>query len=588
MAHVELINFLNNRLVQNGSTEELIIVGPSMGGQISRYALAYMEKQGMDHRTKLWISIDSPHHGANIPIGLQSMVHKLWTKPDEKDPKVAEFYFNEIQSIAAQQQLIEQHNPDPTLGNELIYLNNRSPVRKQYIENLTKNGIEGSGGYPTKPRIISMVNGSLLGKKIGVAGEEDTRAHGFIQRQVFGWEIPGVYQVLDMSTRYMPDFNVHGNVASLWIDQKGRSNTTLTNRNSNGSMDVVPGGYFNAEQEFMEAVTGSDPAVPEILGSDPTLPDSVYDPIFGGFNLSFLNDGAAFFGKLRILYGALDIDVEQRTNKVIHSFIPTYSSLGIKDPSGDWSRSLNRNLVCTRETPFDSYYAPRENQEHTSFTAESVSWMMQELMDNHQPPSVYTRRVDGAGVNVIMCENEVITLSVEQCKVPQAPDWSVDRGLTIVDSSPYSISVKADGNPFRGFVGVTAAFPYWTTRDSVYVGSPQPPASINGPSTFVKDSIVSYQSAKANGATSYSWRVPYPFTTVSNFSSFSPNWEMKATNSRGMAAYTGTKGNAGAVQVMGINRCGVGGARVLNVAPNTSGGGGCSTPPCVIDDGGIR
>jgi triacylglycerol esterase/lipase EstA (alpha/beta hydrolase family) len=44
LALVKLINILNQRLQQNGSTEKISIVGPSMGGLISRYALAYMEK----------------------------------------------------------------------------------------------------------------------------------------------------------------------------------------------------------------------------------------------------------------------------------------------------------------------------------------------------------------------------------------------------------------------------------------------------------------------------------------------------------------------------------------------------------------
>lgn len=72
---VKLIQMVNEQLETNGSDEELGIIGPSMGGQVTRYALAYMEEkhaQGvpdMDHNTRVWISFDSPHHGANIPLG---------------------------------------------------------------------------------------------------------------------------------------------------------------------------------------------------------------------------------------------------------------------------------------------------------------------------------------------------------------------------------------------------------------------------------------------------------------------------------------------------------------------------------------
>ena len=64
--------------IQQGTTK-MTIIGPSMGGLISRYALAYMEKKlaetgdntKWNHNTRLWVSFDSPHQGANIPIGVQ-------------------------------------------------------------------------------------------------------------------------------------------------------------------------------------------------------------------------------------------------------------------------------------------------------------------------------------------------------------------------------------------------------------------------------------------------------------------------------------------------------------------------------------
>lgn len=67
---MRLIDSVNAILVANGSFEKLVIIGPSMGGLISRYALAYMEQHNMPHNTRLWVSFDSPHNGANIPIAL--------------------------------------------------------------------------------------------------------------------------------------------------------------------------------------------------------------------------------------------------------------------------------------------------------------------------------------------------------------------------------------------------------------------------------------------------------------------------------------------------------------------------------------
>lgn len=59
---------------------ENVVIGYSMGGQVAKYALKYMEKQHMEndsshHHTRLYISFDSPHHGAKIPMGCQSVFY---------------------------------------------------------------------------------------------------------------------------------------------------------------------------------------------------------------------------------------------------------------------------------------------------------------------------------------------------------------------------------------------------------------------------------------------------------------------------------------------------------------------------------
>ncbi len=79
MVLVKLIQTVNQQLQANGSSEKITIIGPSMGGLISRYALRYMEQNNMNHNCKLWVSFDSPHHGASIPIGLQAMLVHMGT-----------------------------------------------------------------------------------------------------------------------------------------------------------------------------------------------------------------------------------------------------------------------------------------------------------------------------------------------------------------------------------------------------------------------------------------------------------------------------------------------------------------------------
>lgn len=44
LTHVALYQYMNAQLAPDNSAKERVIIGPSMGGKIYRYALAYMEK----------------------------------------------------------------------------------------------------------------------------------------------------------------------------------------------------------------------------------------------------------------------------------------------------------------------------------------------------------------------------------------------------------------------------------------------------------------------------------------------------------------------------------------------------------------
>ena len=200
---VSLIEDVNQEVATHGNGEKLVIVGPSMGGQISRYALAWMEKNGKDHNTRLWISMDSPHLGANIPIGVQSLVHMLATVQNVRSAR--DFYFKQLKSVAAQQQLIEQHLP----YNNPSHLNNGSLVRQRYQRDLTANGLPGSNGYPQNLRKIAIANGSLVGKKVGTETHEDLRLHGFVKYLTTN------IKATEMSTTYMPAYGKKHRVNSL-------------------------------------------------------------------------------------------------------------------------------------------------------------------------------------------------------------------------------------------------------------------------------------------------------------------------------------------------------------------------------------
>jgi hypothetical protein len=112
-----VINWVNAQKAAAGSTEQNVILGISMGGLVSRYCLADMTKAGLNPQTRLLITHDSPHRGANLPTGIQFLIKAMAQLPVgipgltlrnmNKDLDAA---MNVLESPAAGQMLITKAN----------------------------------------------------------------------------------------------------------------------------------------------------------------------------------------------------------------------------------------------------------------------------------------------------------------------------------------------------------------------------------------------------------------------------------------------------------------------------------------------
>ena len=72
----DAIEWINSQKSDEWS-EENVVVGFSMGGLVGKAALRYMEKDGIDHQTRLFFTYDTPLKGANQPLGMQFMLIHL-------------------------------------------------------------------------------------------------------------------------------------------------------------------------------------------------------------------------------------------------------------------------------------------------------------------------------------------------------------------------------------------------------------------------------------------------------------------------------------------------------------------------------
>ncbi|MFI0959868.1 esterase/lipase family protein [Streptomyces sp. NPDC021080] len=127
----------------------LLAGGFSMGGIVARYALARMELQRMDHRVGCYVSFDSPHRGAWVPIGLQAFAHYLADAGDDT-------YLRQIGSPASQQMLWRHLDALDGTPKE-------SPLRREFKEQLQK-----VGDWPRIPRLIGVSSGRGDGVGNGV------------------------------------------------------------------------------------------------------------------------------------------------------------------------------------------------------------------------------------------------------------------------------------------------------------------------------------------------------------------------------------------------------------------------------------
>jgi len=457
LTHASFYQEINRNLALNGSSEELVIMGPSMGGLISRYALAYMEKKEVEtgmsiwnHNTRLWVSIDSPHLGANIPMGVQSLLYTLKNVADSVE--AADFVDDELNSNAAKEMLIEQYKQKyidliwgtfPHSSGDLLteYLNAKTvsqgfsedrgrPEFISFYNRLNNNGITNSKGFPMNLRKVAIVNGSLTGSKsyynpynngnldnFSGDGNQTIKIKGF-EDDFFDMHL------VTMESYAMPSPNSRHKI-SYFKKKKAigwrYTDTYITNINSRGSLDNVPGGWFKSLNDVVEEITGVH----------------IYSNLIGA-------------GPSHDMWWNWGISVDKwtiPTLKNVASFIPTVSALAIKNPDFNWNNVVgDRNLKCTEETRFDNYYGEVNNTNHVSFTQGSKDWLFQELeAGTNGPfpnPSVFLKGDDLIGEDTI-CYNEINTYYFNDCKAPGAATWQLSQSLVEIASTDNSITVKS-------------------------------------------------------------------------------------------------------------------------------------------------
>lgn len=386
LAVVKLIQWVNSELEANGSDEELVVMGASMGGLIARWALRQVEIQGCCHNTRLYGTFDTPHRGANIPLGVQHFVK------ESRDAlgwyvKSAQLSYDAVLSSPGASQMSRYHI-DPV----------SSALHSSWIAEID------SLGHPNECYKIAIINGSIEAvdfpittpSKIMVEVDQwapvpKTFVPGTSWLEVLVLPIPAPMNLLrancyaEANGTIFEYSNYWGNtnaaVLALIIAAMAYAINLLAK-----FLSLIPAWTWVCLAIIVFSKIAANTALPPLhtINLISTLISNSHNAPAGIINYTEAPGSMTDFPKTveRSTFGIAT------TTWPNHTFVASVSGLDID--TNDLYFNIKNALVSNSSiTPFDAYYAnkkgPEEtsiNQSHVEFTAENRSWVIQQFKKN--------------------------------------------------------------------------------------------------------------------------------------------------------------------------------------------------------------
>ena len=323
---VELITTIND--LKAGS-EQNVVIGPSMGGLISRYALRYMEQNSLDHDSRLHISFDAPHLGANVPIGLQYAINYMVNGAPgiaQAEPLIVGL----LNSPAAKQMLLDHYLGHVDASGVEQNNSTQTPKGAPNFRDAFQAELDAMG-FPQNTRNIAITNGSGVGQMTGFPGMEllkHTFNTGQIPVPVFGT----INTRANITVRFTPEANesikvtdfVGQGQVGVWFDLL-TFNASAQSTTTSAGLDSAPGGQF----DLYSFNTVSSPLITELIDA---------------LNSQYFN------------------------------FIPTLSGLAISNQP-NWYINPDVN-----DSPFANTYIPTVNEQHVTLTDGNVAFTLDEIL----------------------------------------------------------------------------------------------------------------------------------------------------------------------------------------------------------------
>lgn len=424
----EAIDWINAQKHAAGSNEKNVIIGQSMGGMCTRYALRTMEVNDKDHEVATYISFDVAHEGLNVPLGVNYLLRAIGeltiggTGLSLFVPAVNDAV--NLADLPASRTMLK-YQPSPTGLYPVESLHN------DYYEmqNFTL-------GMPQKCDVLSIANGS----KLGTSGGQDFSSGDLL---------------LHSNENLITVINAFGGLPLIGNPDEINSGSIIA---WNVGSDV----YVNLQVWAMSDL--------------PTEPEFVYKAFISGSIIGLgtiaLNEGALYSeypgvdaapGGLVYPHTLDGLEVPSGLQPDIYRlngfcFTPTVSTLNYYGVSGDGFDDLYRTFLDPEDDLENNYtkdienYLANEltatygtpisfkNSEHTYFTDENAPFLLYHIVgfDMLEEKTVLTNDdIYHYGVG------EIETTTNSEVSAPRRTKSTLSTSLTAQDDSKILVNASA-------------------------------------------------------------------------------------------------------------------------------------------------
>ncbi len=453
-----MIDEINEMKAEAGSMETNVILGQSMGGLVARYALKTMENSDRPHEVTTYISHDSPHLGANVPLGAQYFIAQALSMAHGHETLInlvnlvngnilttaEQRLYSVLHSMAAKQMLVNYVDPSGFVDNT---------VHNDWQEELEELGFP-EGDFGSDIENLTIVNGRAYDINSSlIYNKHFLYLDGYAKSGIL---IDCFAPLLSLAFGHLPLIFLHG----LDMSDLGNVFRWLGSSRLNIHAEVNPLSSANAGQKLSELKLWYTkkylwlfPKVYNIFSSTIYVPGTglYYDDYPGstysidwndlleleeaedkGPYLETIGSDISGVGSYQYTLGI--------TDKIM--FIPTASALAMTGnvTAGDFTNDYYTNPpIPITETAFDSYYLyPVATYHIAPLETSSFNWIENHLYFNITGPDYVT-------------ETANFTIS----GITNGYTWSTsDNSIATIDNSG---KLTAHGN---GIVTVTAKQPY--------------------------------------------------------------------------------------------------------------------------------